>query len=130
LDTGKVVNAKYLGFYYEPDASGGMVPLKTQLASFGCSGSACPMPPSPTAIIGGVFPNDDPTQPADQNVTIDLGTQDPHNNGLYPAATATVSGVSFPAAAVVGDLENKYVLFLLCQDSINNVPLGIYLFQQ
>jgi hypothetical protein len=119
------VGAKYVGFYYEP----GGAPV-TQLASFGCSGSSCPTPPTPTATVGGVFPNDDPTQPADQNVTIDLGTQDPQNNGLYPTATVTVSGVSFPAAAVVGILETKYALFLICQDSINNVPLAIYLFQQ
>jgi hypothetical protein len=125
LNTNNVVGAKYVGFYYEP----GGVPV-TQLASFGCSGSSCPTPPTPTATVGGVVPNDDPTQPADQNVTIDLGTQDPQNNGLYPTATVSVSGVSFPAAAVVGILESKYALFLICEDSISNVPLAIYLFQQ
>jgi hypothetical protein len=125
LDTGKVVSAKYLGFYYEP----GGTPV-TQLASFGCSGSGCASPPSPTAIIGGVFPNDDPSQPAGQDITIDLGTQDANNNGLYPMATVTVSGVMFPAAVVVGSLENKYAVFLLAQDTTNNVSLAIYLFQQ
>jgi len=128
LDTADVAGAKYLGFYYEPCLSGG-APV-TQLASFGCSGSACPPPPSSTATIGGVFPNDDPTHPPATNVTIDLGTQDANNNGLYPAATIIVSGVSFPAAAVVGSLESKYAIFLIAQDTTNNVPLAIYLFQQ
>jgi hypothetical protein len=81
-------------------------------------------------MIGGVFPNDDPTQPPGENVTIDLGTQDANNNGLYPAATITVSGINFPAAAVVGSLENKYAVFLIAEDTTNNVPLAIYLFQQ
>lgn len=128
LNTSSVAGAKYLGFYYEPGIKGG-APV-TQLASFGCTGSSCPPPPSPTAIIGGVFPNDDPTQPPGQDVTIDFGAQDVNNNGLYPAATVTVSGVSFPAAAVVGSLENKYAVFLIAEDTTNNVPLAIYLFQQ
>ncbi len=139
LNTGDVVGAVYLGFYYEPGIRGGGA--VTQLASFGCSGATCPLPPSPTAIIGGVFPNtggmcpsgqpvDKPTQPASQNVTIDLGTQDPNNNGLYPSAMVTVSGASFPASAVVASLENKYAMFLIAEDTTNHVPLAIYLFQQ
>ena len=134
LNTGDVVKATYLGFYYEPGIRGGGA--VTQLASFGCSGANCPLPPSPTAIVGGVFPNtggsspvDEPTQPASQDVTIDLGSQDAHNNGVYPSATITVSGASFPAAAVVGNLEGKFAVFLIAQDTVNNVPLAIYLFQ-
>ncbi len=135
LNTSEVVGGQYLGFYYQPGISaGGAV---TQLASFGCSGSACPMPPSPTAIIGGVFPNtgvtspvDEPNLPASQNVTIDLGTQDPNNNGLYPSAKITISGFTFPAAVVVGSLEQKYAIFLVTEDTLNNAPLAIYLFQQ
>jgi len=135
LSTSDVVKATYLGFYYEPGIRGGGA--VTQLASFGCTGANCPLPPSPTAIIGGVFPNtggsspvDEPTQPAGQNVTVDLGTQDPSNNGLYPSATVMVSGASFPAAAVVGSLEGKYAFFLIAEDTVNNVPLAIYLFQR
>ena len=135
LNTQSVVGMQYLGFYYEPGIHGGGA--VAQLASFGCSGSKCPTPPSPTAIVGGVFPNtggtspvDEPGQPAAQNVTIDLGTQDPNNNGLYPSATITVSGVSLPAAAVVVTLQNSYAMFLIAEDSVNNVPLAIYLFQQ
>ena len=135
LNTQSVVGLQYLGFYYEPGIHGGGA--VAQLASFGCSGSNCPTPSSPTAIVGGVFPNtggtspvDEPSQPAAQNVTIDLGTQDPNNNGLYPSATVTVSGVSQPAAAVVVALQNSYAMFLIAEDSVNNVPLAIYLFQQ
>ncbi len=135
LNTNDVVSKQYLGFYYEPGILGGGA--VTQLASFGCSGSGCPSPPSQTAIIGGVFPNtggmspvDEPNLPAAQNVTIDLGAQSTSSNGLYPSATITVSGISFPAAAVVGSLEQKYVIFLLAEDKVNNVPLAIYLFQQ
>jgi hypothetical protein len=95
------------------------------------------LPASPTAIIGGVFPHsggsspvDEPNLPPSQDVTIDLGTQDPGNNGLYPSASITISGVMFPAAAVVGSLENKSAIFLIAQDPITNTPLAIYLFQR
>jgi hypothetical protein len=135
LDTSNVVAAQYLGFYYEPGIAGGGA--VTQLASFGCSGTACPPPPSQTAIVGGVFPHtngsspvDEPDQPPAQNVTLDLGMQDASRNGLYPSAIITISGVMFPAVAVVSTLEQKYAIFVLAQDSISNVPLGIYLFQQ
>lgn len=128
LDTGNVVGGKYLGFYYEPGITGG-APV-TQLASFGCSGSNCPAPPTPTSMVGGVFLNDDLTQSAGTGITIDLGTQDAANNGLYASATVGVSGVSFPAIAVVGSLENKYAIFVIAQDAINSVPLAVYLFQQ
>ncbi len=135
LNTQSVAGLQYLGFYYEPGILGGGA--VTQLASFGCSGSNCPTPPSSTAMVGGVFPNtggtspvDEPSQPAAQNVTIDLGVQDPNNNGLYPAATITVSGVSLPAAAVVVTMQNSYTIFLIAKDTVNNVPLAIYLFQR
>jgi hypothetical protein len=135
LNTSDVVAGQYLGFYYEPGIRGGGA--ETQLASFGCLGTGCPTPSSPTAIIGGVFPDtggsspvDEPNLAPSQNVTIDLGTQDPSNSGLYPSAMIIVSGVSFPAAAVVASLEEKYVMFLIAEDAINQVPLAIYLFQQ
>lgn len=135
LNTSSVASMQYLGFYYEPGIAGGGA--VTQLASFGCSGSSCPTPPAPTAMIGGVFPNtggtspvDEPNQPAAQNVIIDLGLQDPNNNGLYPSASVSVSGVSLPATAVVVTLQNSYAIFLIAEDTVNNVPLAIYLFQR
>ena len=135
VDTSNVVAEQYLGFYYEPGVHGGGA--VTQLASFGCSGSTCPPPPTHTSIIGGVFPNtggsspvDEPDQPASQNVIIDLGMQDSKNNGLYPTASVTISGVTFPAASVVGSLDGKFAIFLIAQDKITNTPLAIYLFQR
>ena len=128
LDTSAVVGAKYLGFYYEPGIVGG-APV-AQLASFGCTGTACPAPPTNTSIIGGVFPNDDPAQPANQDVTLELGSQAASSNGLYPSATVTLSGVTFPGVAIAGTLEGKYVIFLIAEDTVNGVPLAIYLFQQ
>jgi len=136
LNTQSVVGVQYLGFYYEPGIRGQEPPV-TQLASFGCAGSNCPTSPSSTAIVGGAFPNtggtspvDEPNQPAAQNVVIDLGTQDPNNNGLYPSATVTVSGIKLSAAAAVVTLQNSYAIFLIAVDTVNNVPLAIYLFQR
>lgn len=128
LNTADVAGGQYLGFYYEPGLRGGGA--VTQIASFGCSGTGCPSPPTLTSFVGGVFPGDDPSQPPAQNVVVDLGTQDPDRNGLYPGVSVTISGVSFPAAAVVGRVQGEYVIFLLAEDTISNVPLAIYLFQK
>lgn len=130
VSTSSVVGAHYLGFLYEPIAAPSVTSQVTQLVSFGCSGSSCPQPPSPTSIVGGVFPTDDPTLQAAQNISIDLGPQDPQNNGLYSSAQVTISGVSFPAVAIVGNPEGKYAIFLIAQDTLNVSPLAIYLFQQ
>lgn len=130
LSTANVVGAKYLGFFYEPIPVSSPNSQVTQLVSFGCSGSFCPTPPTPTSIVGGVFPNDDPTQQPGQNMSIDLGQQDPQNNGLYPSAKVTVSGVSFPAVAIVSNPENKFAVYLIAQDTLNVTPLAIYLLQQ
>jgi hypothetical protein len=35
-----------------------------------------------------------------------------------------------PAIAVVGNPENKFAIFLIAQDAVNNTPMVIYLFQQ
>jgi hypothetical protein len=128
VNTSDAVAKQYRGFYYEPDVRGGGA--VTQIASFGCSGSNCITPPTPTSLAGGVFPNDDPTQSPPQNVIVDLSSQDSTRNGLYPAATVTVSGISFPAVAVVGTMEGRYAIFVLAQDTISNTPLAIYMFQQ
>jgi hypothetical protein len=129
LTTASVVGGQYLGYYEEPGANALGAPV-TQLVSFGCSGSGCSVPSSSTAIVGGIFPNDDPTQPPNQDTTLDLGPQDPSNNGLYRTASITVQGVQFPAVAVVGNPEGKFVIFVIAQDTINSVPLLICLFQQ
>jgi hypothetical protein len=130
LSTGSVTGAHYLGFMYEPVSSPPLTAEVAQLVAFGCSGMSCPTPPSSTAIVGGTFPNEDPTQPSTQNMVIDLGQQDPQRNGLYTSAQVTLSGVTFPAVAIVGTPQNHFAIFLIAQDTLNRVPLSIYLFQQ
>ncbi|MBZ5645964.1 MAG: hypothetical protein LAN37_01930 [Acidobacteriia bacterium] len=118
LNTGSVVAGNYLGFLYEPGAA-----ARSQMAGFGGGAG--------TSMTGGTFPNDDPTQAHATNMTINLGTQDSVSNGLYKAASVTIgANPSFPAVAVVGNPENKFVIFLLAQDTVNNHPMAIYLFQQ
>jgi hypothetical protein len=95
------------------------------------------------------------------DVAIDLGIQDSATNGLFPKATVfigsnyppfsgsnpwtcsqtgSICAVSFPAAAVVGQLQGQYVIFLVASAASNpapqfpgstqNQPVGIYLFQR
>ena len=100
----------------------------------------------------------------DCDVVIDLGVQDSANNGLFPNATVfigsnyppfsasepwncfgttLVCAVSFPAAAVVGQVQGQYVIFVVASAAStpaaqlpNNLgspiaqPVGIYLFQK
>jgi hypothetical protein len=129
LNTANVVTARYLGFFYEPVATVSTTSVVTQAVSFGCAGMSCPAPPSSTSIVGGMFPGDDPTQQAKTNLVIDLGAQGA-TNGLYPNAQITVSGVSFPAVAVVGNPEGKFVIYALAQDTARSMPAALYLYQQ
>jgi hypothetical protein len=98
------------------------------------------------------------------DVAIDLGLEDSANNGLFPNATVfigsnyppfgatnpwncfgttQVCAVSFPAAAVVGQVQGQYVIFVVTsaaskpaaqlpnsQGSPIPQPVGIYLFQK
>jgi hypothetical protein len=98
------------------------------------------------------------------DVVIDLGIQDTANNGLFPNATIFIGSnyppfsaskpwncfgtnltcaVSFPAAAVVGQVQGKYVIFVVASavsvpaaqlpnssGSPIAQPVGIYLFQK
>ena len=108
---------------------------------------SCPSltPPTPTLIYGGVFMNDDPsTSPGgfgNCDLAIDLGTQDPANNGLYPhvtvwmganyVANTTKNEYSFPAVAIAGQLNGKYAIFVLGVDfklaADSRQPCSIYL---
>ena len=101
------------------------------------------------------------------DLVIDFGVQDPNNNGLFPNAAIFVGSsfppfstanpwlctglnqgngvpcaVSFPAVAVVAELESKFVIFVVSSsqstppaqlpDAFGNLapqPVGIYLFQ-
>src|SRR5215472_9622997 len=98
------------------------------------------------------------------DVAIDLGAQDPNKNGLFPSATVFVGSnfppfsasspwtcgagsgvcaVSFPAAAIVGQVQGHYVIFVNASStstppaqlpggpgSLQPQPVGIYLFQK
>lgn len=98
------------------------------------------------------------------DVVIDLGTQDPNASGVFPNATVfigssfppyslahpwmcsdtgTLCAVSFPAAAIVGQVQGQYVIFVVASatstpaaklpDDFGNrqaQPIGIYLFQK
>jgi hypothetical protein len=95
-------------------------------------------------IYGGDFPqvNGQDNPPASSNgfgncdLAIDLGTQDPSNNGSYPhamvwmgasyAANTTGKTYSFPAMAIAGQLNGKNAIFVLGVDS---TPWAIYLLQ-
>lgn len=150
LNTSSILGANYLGFISEPaipiPLSG--VPTANQVAFFGCANSACTA--SSTSLIGGAFPNDDPTQPANTNITIELGTQNATNYGFFDSATVTIPDpvsactapgaagqdsngnptCALPAAAVAGNTENKFAIFLIAQDVVNQSPMAIYLFQE
>jgi hypothetical protein len=149
LNMSSLLSANYLGFISEPaipiPLSG--LPTANQIASFDCSNSGCKASGS---LVGGAFPNDDPTQPANTNITINLGTQNATNNGLFDGATLTIPdptsactapGVpgtdaqgnptcALPAAAISGNPENKFAIFLIAQDLVNQSPMAIYLFQE
>jgi len=102
--------------------------------------------------------------PENCDVAIDLGTEDFANTGSFPNATVFIGSnfppnsaahpwictdtgktcaVSFPAAAIVGQVQGQYVIFATASagsipaaqlpDSIGNrvsQPVGIYLFQK
>ena len=97
--------------------------------------------PSANSLYGGEFLTttsagavNDPTGASGSencDVVIDLGTQDPANNGLFPNATifigsnfppfsstqqwncsGAICAVSFPAAAIVGTVQGQNVIFM------------------
>jgi len=175
LNTSSVVSTNYLGFISEPAISvsslcvpvAGCVPTGNQLAFFACTSPGCTA--SGNSLVGGAFAlacippppqqttfcYEDPTQPANTNITINLGTQNATNNGLFDSATVTIPvpvtppppgacvspGVpgtdsqgnptcTLPAVAVAGNPGNKFAIFLIAQDVVNQSPMAIYLFQE
>ncbi len=87
LTTSSLVAANYVGFLREAalDGSLGEVTSKTEPIGFGqvIAGSG-------TSMTGGTFLNDDITQFQNSNIVLNLGAQDPANNGLYSLASLTV----------------------------------------
>jgi len=127
----------------------------TQMAGFSGSITTCQTLPSSSGMCGGAFFNDSLTnlKQASTDMIIELGTEDPNNFGLYKSATVTLPdpagspgtctapGVAgsdsqsnptctLPAIAVVGNPENKFAIFLIAQDTVNNSPMVIDVFEQ
>lgn len=154
LDTNALVGAQYLGFIYSSGIYTAFNQLlasgwSSHLASFGFSavppecGTAIgdPTTTPSTLIYGGDFTNDAPATYSggfgNCDFGIELGPQDPSNNGLYTQATVRVgagyagnttgNAYSFPAVAVAGQLNGKYAIFLVGVDTTQ--PWAVYLLQ-
>jgi hypothetical protein len=139
--------AQYNAYFFTTGAStktnSVIVPSASLIGSFGFANlqTACPTlpaPQTPTILYGGEFGGNNPSLNATSNCdfAIDLGTQDPNNNGLYPKATVYVgakfprassnpgfpnqpnTAYSFSAVAVAGQLQGKYAIFLIGLDSV------------
>ena len=133
LDANAVLGASYLGFRFEPNVLPATAP-KTQPVAF------APATAPAVGLTGGVYPSDNLNSTPLTDTNINLGPQDPANNGLYRSATITIPGPTstcgasgrcvLPAGAVVGNPENKFAIFLIAQNRVNNSPIGIYLLQQ
>lgn len=156
LTTSSVAAGNYLGFLTEGATSGNNpYPALTSPLAFMQANS------SGTTMTGGDFPNDDVTQAPNSDIVINLGAQDSTINGFYSAVKVTTldpnqncatylgeganvpvtPGVNaqgyitctYPAVAVVGNPEGKYVVFLDTYNYTANqlgAPMQIYLYQQ
>jgi len=148
------------------------------VANNGQGGGTVATLPSANSLYGGEFLStnggvtlNDPTGAAgseDCDVVIDLGVQDPNNNGLFPNAQIFVGAsfppfsagnpwlcnglsqgngapcaVSFPAAAVVGKVQGRFVIFVVTDPQstppaqlpdqngfLTPQPAAIFLFQK
>jgi hypothetical protein len=137
LNTSSLIAANYAGFEYDGAAASPQVSgfnSTDQPISF--SGSNA----TQTQMVGGTFPNGDPTQTPGTGISVNLGTQDPKNNGLYPSAAVTfpdpasrcvgtpyggtsASGnptCTFQAVAVAGNPGGKYVVYLTVMNPFGN----------
>jgi hypothetical protein len=142
------------------------------VANNGQGAGTVPVLPSANSIYGGEFLTatssgdvNDPTSGSENcDVVIDLGEQSSIASGVFPnatlfigsnfppfstsnpwicAGTGFVCAASFPAAAVVGQIQGQYVIFVVASASSNPPaelpdqfgshpaqPVGIYLFQK
>lgn len=139
---GVVGAEKYVGFLFETTNSNST--YRTRLVGFGNTSV------SGTVVTGGTFPNDDPTQTPDANMSVTFGTEDPLNNGWYYSAKLTTpdDGTSFTdscltygvnaagtatctndAIATVGHVNGQYAIILSASDTSGNQET-LVLFQQ
>jgi len=99
-------------------------------ASAGSSGTG-------VQLAGGTFPSNNPAATPAANITIDLGPQDPNNNGYFPLATVTFSGstsgftagVPYYGYAMVSNAGGKYSIFAVVGEG-GPQRNGFLLFQQ
>jgi hypothetical protein len=144
-----LVGAQYMGFFYGSGSSGSTTNWSSTVASFGFASlpASCASVATQTStmLYGGDFKNEDPTTSTDGfgrcDFAIDLGVQDASTNGLYPTATVYVGSsfatnttgktYSFSAVAIAGQLNGKYAIFLIGEDTTGspNQAWGIYLLQ-
>jgi len=145
LETSSVATGNYYGFLYEPavvaspSTCTSFCLAPTQMVQF--ANTTCPSGTTPpaTGICGGTFQNDVLSN-LSSDMLLDLGSQDPQEFGLYKTASLQIPdplGVcsstgtcTLPAVAVAGDPEGNFSIFLIAQDTVNNSPLVIALFQQ
>lgn len=136
LDTKSVVTAGYAGFelddtFSSPQVAGNSEPLTLPVLFSSANAKGGKM-------VGGIFPSGDPTQTPGADIEIDLGTQDPSHNGLYPSIAVTLpdnkgicvgtpyagSGPSgnptciFSGQAVAGNPNGKYALFITLSNPV------------
>jgi hypothetical protein len=151
LSTSTLVGAQYQGFFY--GSGSGNNDWSSYVASFGFStlpkNCTTITTQTSTMIYGGDFTGNNPGSTGAQanggfgncDVAIDLGAQDPNNNGLYPAATVYFgtqfagneldATYNFPAVVIAGQLGGTNAIFALGVDLIGtpNQAWGIYLLQ-
>jgi hypothetical protein len=143
VSVGVAATASYAGFLFETDFSSAS--FRTRLVGFGNA------PISGTVMNGGTFPNEDPTQLPDINMSVTFNAEDPLNNGLYYAAKLTIPndapstftgscltyGVSQTGSstctndgvAIVGDQNGVYTIIMSASDASGNQKT-LVLFEQ
>ena len=144
LNTSSLMAASYAGFEYDFDHASPQVPAPnlTTIQPVYFSGSNA----AKTQMVGGIFPNGDPTQTPGADIEVNLGAQDTKHNGLYPLAAVTIpdpnsecvntpyggTGASgsptctFRAVAVAGNPNGKYALFIAMENPFTNVERGTF----
>ena len=145
LNTSSVAGGDYFGFIYEPavvaspSTCTSFCLAPTQMVQF--ANTTCPSgttPPS-TGICGGTFQND-VISSLSNDMLLNLGGQDPTEFGLYKSASiqipdplevcSSTGTCTLPAVAVAGNAEGNFSIFLIAQDTVNDSPMVIALFQQ
>jgi hypothetical protein len=143
LRVGVIASVSYVGFLFQTAGDNSI--YRTQLVGFGNN------PISGTTMTGGTFPNEDPTQVPNLNMSVTFGTEDPLNNGVFYLAKLTTPndaptnftdsclsyGVSQTGSstctndgvAIVGLQNGLYTIIMSASDTSGNQET-LVLFQQ